>query len=324
MGSSLSIRLSKSKNKIYVINNLFDIEPKKHVPRSNTPNNDDPDTSTYAETKSNTKTVLNISENKITGSLRSPKIFNKLNSFDLTTILYMNISHNSITEISYVPPNLIDLDCSFNLITNLTLTHLTIEKINCSNNSIVEIDLALCVKLYDLDCSNNNIQSLDLLPVCVQHIDCSKNLIKYLDYLPRNLKTLYCQKNLIESMDNLPCPLKTLDFSNNLMYALPILPVSIREIYFSYNHLTIIFNNQKLHNLHTIYCDNNEITHIDFSQFPNLTTIDCSCNKLKMLEKLPLSVKKLKYAGNEIKTITNVRGNIIPVIFSSKQDPIVN
>lgn len=319
MGSSSSI-VFKPKNKIYVDNSLSDIKPKQHVSRSNTPDSD----GTETETKSNSKIVLNISNVGINGSLRSLKLLNKLNSFDLTTILYMNISHNSITEISYVPPNLIDLDCSFNLITNLSLTHLTIEKINCSNNSIVEIDLALCVKLYDLDCSNNNIHSLDLLSVCVQHVDCSKNLIKYLDYLPRNLKTLYCQKNLIESMDNLPCPLKTLDFSNNLMRVLPTLPVSIREIYFSHNCITIIGNCQKLHNLHTIYCDNNEITHIDFSKFPNLTTLDCSCNKLEMLEKLPLSVKKLKYAGNEIKTITNVRGNIIPVIFSSKQEPTVN
>lgn len=327
MGSTVSIpsvRI-KPKNKIYacpkahvIIDNLSDIKPKsKPNPKSNirsiTPESDD------ALTISNIKNELNISNNGIKGTIQSLKLLNKLNSFDLTTILFMDISHNSITDIAYLPPNLININCSFNSIICLSISQPSIDTINCSNNLISSIDLTLCINLHTLNCSNNKIKSLDLLPAHVQQIDCSKNAIEFLDYLPRALKILYCQNNLLESMNNMPPSLKILDFSHNFMRKLLLISATINYINCSYNRLeTIDFGSGsgavlKLYNLRTFYCAHNVITHIDFDQYPNLETVDCSHNKLEMLVKIPLSVKNLKCVGNNIKIITDIRGKY-PVI----------
>lgn len=326
--STASIRI-KSKNKIYacanacvntrantcanthgVIDNLSDIKPNpKKNTRSITPESDD------TITISNIKNELNISNNGIKGTIQSLRLLNKLNSFDLTTILFMDISHNSITDIAYFPPNLINLNCSFNFITDLSISQLSIEIIDCSNNSIGTIDLTLCINLHTLNCSNNNIESLDQLPAHLQQIDCSKNAIKYLDYLPRALKILYCQNNLLESMDNMPPALKKINLSNNFMRKLSLISATINHINCSFNSIEIIGNNNlKLYNLRTFYCAHNKITHIDFDQFPNLETVDCSHNQLTMLVKISLSVKNLKCDGNDIKTITDVRGKY-PVVY---------
>ena len=108
------------------------------------------------------------------------------NSQNLKTLDYSNnfedtSSRNNIEDLHLT--NLLNLNCSNNSITNLDLSNCkNLESLNCSNNSITNLDLSNWKNLESLNCSNNKIKSLDL-GNCnnLESLDCSINEIKKLD-----------------------------------------------------------------------------------------------------------------------------------------------
>ena len=117
-----------------------------------------------------------------------------LDSLPLDT-KYININNRKLT---YIPDlskftNLTILDCSFNLLTELT----------CLNNS-----------LRVLHCSHNNLTSLPKLNVNLRELYCSYNNLTSLPNL-LNLKILLCYDNKIIIIPNIPISLTCVNYSNN-------------------------------------------------------------------------------------------------------------
>lgn len=82
----------------------------------------------------------------------------------------LNCSHNQITSIHLQQNS--DLDCSYNLLTSLILPTLYTDfpiNLNCSNNQLTNLSVKN-VNIASLDCSNNQIASLDFQDKLTQNI----------------------------------------------------------------------------------------------------------------------------------------------------------
>ena len=114
--------------------------------------------------------------------------------------------------------NLLDLNCSYNQLTQL---------VNLPPN-LTQVNTSHCV----------NLNVLGDLPNSLEYIDCSYNQINQLPNLPLNLEQLYCSVNMLSTLPNLPINLTHLDCSFNNLTALPYLPANLALINCSYNQLT--------------------------------------------------------------------------------------
>jgi len=122
--------------------------------------------------------------------------------------------------------NLIDLDCSYNLITSLDVTALIkLQSLNCNHNQITSLDVTTLIDLVNFFCSNNKLTSLDVKNLdLLRYFDCSSNEISVL----KLSKTIYplsldCGNNKISQIDLFGWldtlyiglnPIEELDFSN--------------------------------------------------------------------------------------------------------------
>ncbi|MTE27331.1 T9SS type A sorting domain-containing protein [Winogradskyella ouciana] len=141
---------------------------------------------------------------------------------------------------------LTDLDISGNNIANLTGIEdfLALENLNCSNNTITELDLSSNINLLNIDCSGNQLTGLDVTSnISLTTINCSANVISTID-LSNNIN------------------LSVLDISNNTFTS--FLPSDVLSLQ--------VFN-----------CENNEIVELDFQQNQSLTSISCQSNFLDTL-----------------------------------------
>lgn len=78
------------------------------------------------------------------------------------------------------------LDCSDNLLVRLDLTYCTLlREVDCSANRLVSIDIDGLRGLVRLDCSNNRLTRLDLKSnSSLARLDCSRNALTTLDLAP--------------------------------------------------------------------------------------------------------------------------------------------
>ena len=95
---------------------------------------------------------------------------------DYSSITELDLSCKGLTELPdlSIYPNLIELDCSDNYISNLDNLPLTLEIIYCNSNEIRQ--------LYNL-------------PPNLEILHCGYNKITHLNNLPPNLKELKCANN---------------------------------------------------------------------------------------------------------------------------------
>ncbi|WP_296381257.1 T9SS type A sorting domain-containing protein [Winogradskyella sp.] len=141
---------------------------------------------------------------------------------------------------------LISLNVSGNAIADLTGIEdfAVLENLNCSNNTITELDLSSNTNLLNLDCSNNILTDLEV----------SNNT---------DLTTLNCSSSTISN----------LDLSAN---------ISLTDLNISDNSFTAFMPSDVL-SLQIFNCDNNDIVELDFQQNQELTGISCESNLLETL-----------------------------------------
>ncbi|MCO6146917.1 T9SS type A sorting domain-containing protein [Flavobacterium sp. NRK1] len=150
----------------------------------------------------------------------------------------------SLTGIAYFS-NLRVLDCSHNTIVNLDVTSLEdLRELRCTNNTMITLNAAGLTHLELLDCSVNNIASLNL-----DGLDSLKNLNTYINAL--NALDL----SDLEYLEDLNCD------SNNLSE----------------------LNVSSLVNLTSLNCSNNQLTTLDLSSNINLESLTCFSNNLVTL-----------------------------------------
>lgn len=117
----------------------------------------------------------------------------------------LNISEYYISDLSGLEnfKNLEKLDCSDNLIKEINLSDFPkLKELDCSGNKISSLDLSIST-LTKLDCSQNNISSLDLSKATnLTELECSQNDISSLDLSKASkLEKLDCEGNKIETLD---------------------------------------------------------------------------------------------------------------------------
>jgi len=180
---------------------------------------------------------------------------------------HLYINGCSIESISFSSSSLLTLDCSENSLTNIDVSNMkSLIYLLCERNKLTDIDLSKNTKLKNLKCSDNLLTSIDL----------SNNL---------NLTWIKIGKNAINSLnvehltnlgilDISETQITTIDLSNNVnLGSLSIHGNSFSEIDLSNNI-----------NLYSLRFQGNPISVIDLSNNPNLTTIWFGNNPMTVLD----------------------------------------
>ena len=160
----------------------------------------------------------------------------------------LDISHNNITEITYLPINLKEFVCTNNKLKCLP-SHNSIKILDCMSNMIEEI--GSFIKLKDLNCSDNKIKQIKYFPL---------------------IKRLICRQNPITKIESLPL-LEDLDCSETqIIGELNGLP-SLKGLICNFTKINIISSLLNLETLEIINCK------INIPFLPKLKYL--LCNKLK-------------------------------------------
>ncbi len=159
-----------------------------------------------------------------------PSCFNGSQQMDTTcsgilNVTTLDVSNKYITDLEGIRyfNNLLDLNCSNNLLNSLPNLPYLINR---------------------LDCSSNKLTSLTTLHTNLKFLFCTNNQLTSLPTLPDNLILLLCNSNQLTNLPSLPNKLKYLHFSNNpLLSCIPILPDSlindIPTLFFNFKDLDI-------------------------------------------------------------------------------------
>jgi Leucine-rich repeat (LRR) protein len=140
----------------------------------------------------------------------------------------LDVSYSSIFDLSGIEhfTSLAVLDCSHNTITNLNLSkNLGLVRVVCNNNSLQTLDVADCTELRMLDCNTNSLSVIDLRTNnLMEYLECSYNLLNALDLnANEELRILNCSSNHIDNLDlSLNANLTALDCANNQLERLNV------------------------------------------------------------------------------------------------------
>ena len=196
-----------------------------------------------------------------------------------------------------------------------------LEKLNCFNNQLTELDVSKNTALLDLVCGGNNLTSLDVSKnIALQELTCQDNNLTSLDVTQNTaLKELHCDDNLLTSLDvskntklrKLWCfknQLTELDVSKN---------TALEDLNCSENNLTSL-DVSKNTALLDLVCGGNNLTSLNVSKNPALDWLNCSENKLTSLDVSKNSVLTYLDCQNNQLTNLNVENtNIDPSVFLS-------
>ena len=178
-----------------------------------------------------------------------------------------------------------------------------LQKLNCRNNQITELDLSRNTELTELLAYNNQLEALDLRALGnLAYVYIQNNQISSLT-LPTNLVDLICYNNqltslLLASFNSL----ETLYCQNNQLETLRFPSGTnnqLQTVNCSNNQLTSISITQGV-SLKELNCNNNYISSLSIRNADNMETLSCSHNKLKYLLNIPTSLKNLYCDHNGI------------------------
>ncbi|WP_099221961.1 leucine-rich repeat domain-containing protein [Listeria costaricensis] len=209
---------------------------------------------------------------------------------DLSYLLVLNCSGFGISDMTGIEylTGLTILDCSFNPITHLDLSHNDeLRTINCSQTQIQSLNLPPMPDLTTLDCSDNNSLTTLTLPESpkLTSLDCESTAISMLDTskLPK-LSTLQCSATHLTELDVTQNPaLKILGCMQNQLTDLDISKnLQLTSLDCGNNQLTSLeLNNPQLENL---TCRYNQIRSLDLTGCPKLKMVNCYDNLIQHLE----------------------------------------
>ena len=190
-------------------------------------------------------------------------------------------------------PNLEKLDCNNNKLTELDVSKNTkLTELYCMGNwQLSELDVSKNTALKYLWCGSSSLSSLRLSSNTeLEALDCSRSQLSYLSTF-NNPKLWYldCSRNNLKSSSDL-----VIAYNENL-----------KELNCSYNQLEkLSVSDNKL--LEKLYCNNNKLTSLKLIYNPNLKTVNASNNALTTLF-LNSSSPQLTEKN------VNVDGNTVPI-----------
>ena len=219
----------------------------------------------------------------------------------------LNISEKGLTDLSALKyfTGLQTLDCSRNSLTELDVSALTnLTYLNCSLNSLTELDVSGLTNLTSLDCSENALTKLNVSgQTNLTSLDCSDNQLTALDVSGQtNLTSLDCSDNQLKALNvsNLT-GLTDLDCYRNKLTALNVSNLTgLTDLDCSENQLTAL-NVSNLTLLTKLDCAYNQLTALDVSNLTLLKDLDCAHNQLTALDVSNLTgLEDLDCADNQL------------------------
>ena len=187
----------------------------------------------------------------------------------MASVTALNISEKGLTDLSALKyfTGLQTLDCSRNSLTELDVSALTnLTSLDCSLNWLTALDVSALTKLESLSCYENALTELNVSgQTNLTSLDCSFNSLTTLDVSAlTNLTSLDCYRNELTKLD-----------VSKL--------TGLTELDCAYNQLTAL-NVSKLTHLTNLDCAHNQLTALDVSNLTHLTDLDCSDNQLTALD----------------------------------------
>lgn len=109
----------------------------------------------------------------------------------------------------YEAQRVLRMDCSDRKIASMTdiRDFINLQRLDCSRNSLTELDLTACNRLERLDCSGNVLVSLDVNGLrSLTELNCSDNSLPRLDLQSNvSLALLDCRVNALTTLDVASC-----------------------------------------------------------------------------------------------------------------------
>ena len=215
---------------------------------------------------------------------------------DITSAVSVDCSRRNIRNLNGIQyfDNLINLDCSQNLITLIPSFPATLNSIHCHTNMMDTLP-ALPLNLTALNCAQCNLTSLPILPASITNLSCNVNKLVSLPSLPTNLLFLDCSYNKLQQLPVLPSSLANLNCYYNKLTSLPALPNSLVDLTSSFNPLPVLPNLPS--SLTILNCDHDSLTQLPALP-ASLAQLNCSSNYLTQLPVLPSVLSKLECQTN--------------------------
>ena len=208
----------------------------------------------------------------------------------MASVTKLNISEKGLTDLSALKyfTGLQTLNCSRNSLTELDVSALTkLDSLSCSENALTKLNVSGLTNLTYLDCTFNSLATLDVSALTsLTSLDCYRNELTELDVSNlTGLTKLDCDYNQLKELDvsNLT-GLVELDCSDNQLTALDVSNLTgLTDLDCSDNQLTALdVSNQTL--LKDLDCSDNQLTALDVSNQTLLKDLDCAHNQLTALD----------------------------------------
>ena len=193
----------------------------------------------------------------------------KENLAEMASVAELNIAEKGLTDLSALKyfTGLQTLNCSRNSLTELDVSALTkLESLSCYLNKLTALDVSNQTLLKDLDCSDNQLTALDVSALTsLTSLDCSDNQLTALDVSNQTgLTDLDCSENQLTALDvSKLTGLTDLDCSENQLTALDV---------------------SNLTGLEKLDCADNQLPALDLNGLPALKNLDCSENRMSSLD----------------------------------------
>ena len=186
----------------------------------------------------------------------------------MASVPALNISEKGLTDLSALKyfTGLQTLDCSRNSLTELDVSALTkLDSLSCSFNSLTELDVSALTNLTSMDCSFNSLTKLNVSG-------------------QTNLTSLDCSDNQLTALDvSALTSLTSLDCSDNQLTALDVSNLTLLTKLDCYRNKLTALNVSNLTGLEDLDCSENQLTALDVSKLTELENLDCSENRMSSL-----------------------------------------
>ena len=208
----------------------------------------------------------------------------------MASVMELNIAEKGLTDLSALKyfTGLQTLDCSRNSLTELDVSALTnLTSLDCSFNSLTKLDVSKLTGLKKLDCAYNQLTELDVSnQTLLKDLDCAHNQLTALDVSNlTGLKDLDCSDNRLTALNvSKLTGLTDLDCSENQLTALDVSKLTgLTDLDCSENQLTAL-NVSNLTLLTKLDCSYNQLTALDLNGLTALENLDCSENRMSSLD----------------------------------------
>ena len=228
----------------------------------------------------------------------------------MASVKELNIAEKGLTDLSALKyfTGLQTLNCSRNSLTELDVSALTnLTSLDCSENALTTLDVSKLTNLTSLDCYRNELTKLDVSNLTLlTELDCYRNELTELDVSNLTLLTkLDCAYNQLTALDvSKLTNLTSLDCYRNELTELDVSKLTgLTKLDCAYNQLTAV-NVSALKSLEYFSCAENQLKALDVSKQTGLKELDCADNQLTALDVSKLTdLTHLYCSGNQLKAV---------------------